>query len=84
MLMHDYDMFKLEKDETIKAAQARFLVLMNLKLLDKSIQQSEINQKLLRAMPKRFASKVITLQNSPNISSMDTLTFFDKLEEFFQ
>lgn len=83
MLMHDYEMFKLERDETIKIAQARFLVLINsLKLLDKSIPQSEINRKLLRAMPKKFASKITTLQDSINISSMDTLTLFGELEEY--
>ena len=83
MLMHDYEMFKLEKDETIKLAQARFLVLINsLKLLDKTIPQSEINRKLLRAMPKRFASKITTLQDSATISSMNTLTLFGELEEY--
>ena len=83
MLMHDYEMFKLEKEETIKMAQARFLVLINsLKLLDKTISHSEINRKLLRAMPKRFASKITTLQDSTTISTMDTLTLFGELEEY--
>lgn len=83
MLMQDYEMFKLGKEESVKEAQARFLVLMNsLKLLDKSIPQSEINRKILRAMPKRFASKITTLQDSSNISSMSTLTLFSELDEY--
>lgn len=58
MLVHNYEMIKLEKYKTIKEEQVRFLVLMNsFKLLEKKIPQSEIKRKLLRATPKRFASK---------------------------
>ncbi|XP_074346239.1 uncharacterized protein LOC141685011 [Apium graveolens] len=83
MLMSDYEAFRLERDESIKDPQGRFLTLMNfISLLDKIIPQAEINRKILRAMPKKFFSKVTILQDSPSISTMKTLTLFSELEEF--
>ena len=59
MIMQDYELFKLEKDGKIKEAQARFLTLMNShSMLGRKIDQKEINRKLLRIIPKRFAPKV--------------------------
>ncbi|XP_074347328.1 uncharacterized protein LOC141686177 [Apium graveolens] len=75
--------FRLERDESIIDAQGRFLTLMNsISLLDKIIPQVDINRKILRAMPKKFSSKVTILQDSPSISTMETLTLFSELEEF--
>ena len=38
ILLHNYELFKLEKDETVKSSWGRFLVLMtSLKLLGKNI-----------------------------------------------
>ncbi|XP_074351912.1 uncharacterized protein LOC141691066 [Apium graveolens] len=83
MLISDYEAFRLERDESIKDAQGRFLTLINsISLLDKIIPQAEINRKILRAMPKKFSSKVTILQDSPSISTMETLTLFSELEEF--
>ena len=83
MLMSDYEAFRLERDESVKDAQGRFLTLMNsISLLDKIIPQAEVNRKILRAMPKKFSSKVTILQDSPSISTMETLTLFSELEEF--
>jgi hypothetical protein len=83
LLLSDYESFKLEKDEGIKEAQGRFLTLMNsISLLERHIPQAEINRKILRSMPKRFAPKVTTLQDSSLISNMETLTLFSELEEF--
>ena len=83
LLMSDYESFRLEKDESIKEAQGRFLTLMNsISLLERHIPQSEINRKLLRSLPKKFSAKVTTLQDSPLISNMETLTLFSELEEF--
>ena len=83
LLMSDYESFRLEKDESIKEAQGRFLTLMNsISLLERHIPQSDINRKLLRSLPKKFSAKVTTLQDSPLISNMETLTLFSELEEF--
>ncbi|XP_074342379.1 uncharacterized protein LOC141679918 [Apium graveolens] len=83
MLISDYEAFRLERDECVIDAQGRFLTLMNsISLLDKIIPQAEINRKILRAMPKKFSSKVTILQDSPSISTMETLTLFSELEEF--
>lgn len=83
MLMSDYEGFRLERDESVKDAQGRFLTLMNsISLLEQTIPQSEINRKILRAMPKKFAPKVTILQDSTLQSTMDTLTLFSELEEF--
>ncbi|XP_074343062.1 uncharacterized protein LOC141680857 [Apium graveolens] len=83
MLISDYEVFRLERDKSVKDAQGRFLTLMNsISLLDKIIPQAEINRKILRAMPKKFSSKVTILQDSPSISTMETLTLFSELEEF--
>ncbi|XP_074346374.1 uncharacterized protein LOC141685153 [Apium graveolens] len=83
MLISDHEAFRLERDESVKDAQGRFLTLMNsISLLDKIIPQAEINRKILRGMPKKFSSKVTILQDSPSISTMETLTLFSELEEF--
>ena len=83
MLMSDYEGFRLERDESVRDAQGRFLTLMNsISLLERIIPQSEINRKILRAMPKKFAPKVTILQDSTLLSTMDTLTLFSELEEF--
>ncbi|KAL8158264.1 hypothetical protein AgCh_002819 [Apium graveolens] len=83
MLMSDYECFRLERDESVRDAQGRFLTLMNsISLLERIIPQSEINRKILRAMPKKFAPKVTILQDSTLLSTMDTLTLFSELEEF--
>ncbi|KAL8092978.1 hypothetical protein AgCh_035017 [Apium graveolens] len=59
MLMSDYEGFRLERDESVRDAQGRFLTLMNsISLLERIIPQSEINRKILRAMPKKFAPKL--------------------------
>lgn len=50
MLMQEYELLKLEKDETIQEAQARFLILMNsLSMLGRKIDQKEINRKILKS-----------------------------------
>ncbi|KAL8145281.1 hypothetical protein AgCh_003468 [Apium graveolens] len=83
MLMSDYEGFRLERDESVRDTQGRFLTLMNsISLLERIIPQSEINRKILRAMPKKFAPKVTILQDSTLLSTMDTLTLFSELEEF--
>ncbi|KAK1385647.1 CCHC-type domain-containing protein [Heracleum sosnowskyi] len=83
LLLSDYESFRLEKDESIKEAQGRFLILMNsIALLERHIPQAEINRKILRSLPKKFAPKVTTLQDSTLISAMETLTLFSELEEF--
>ena len=83
LLLSDYESFRLEKDESIKEAQGRFLTLQNsIALLERIIPQAEINRKILRSLPKKFAPKVTTLQDSPLISQMETLTLFSELEEF--
>ncbi|XP_063945855.1 uncharacterized protein LOC135151372 [Daucus carota subsp. sativus] len=83
LLLSDYESFRLEKDESIKEAQGRFLTLMNsIALLERHIPQAESNRKILRSLPKKFAPKVTTLQYSALISQMETLTLFSELEEF--
>ncbi|KAK1391541.1 hypothetical protein POM88_010597 [Heracleum sosnowskyi] len=51
-------------------------------LLKRHIPRAEINRKILRSLPKKFAPKVTTLQDSTLISAMETLTLFSELEEF--
>ncbi|XP_074352229.1 uncharacterized protein LOC141691385 [Apium graveolens] len=83
MPMSDHEGFRLERDESVRDAQGRFLTLMNsISLLEMIILQSEINRKILRAMQKKFAPKVTILQDSTLLSTMDTLTLFTELEEF--
>ncbi|KAL8090878.1 hypothetical protein AgCh_040088 [Apium graveolens] len=83
MLMSDYECFRLERDESVRDAQGRFLTFMNsISLLERIIPQSEIGRKILRAMPKKFAPKVTILQDSTLLSTMDTLTLLSELEKF--
>ncbi|KAL8157804.1 hypothetical protein AgCh_002496 [Apium graveolens] len=83
VLMSDYEGFRLERDESVRDAQGRFVTLMNsISLLERIIPQSEINRKILRAMPKKFVPKVTILQDSTLLSTMDTPTLFSELEEF--
>src|SRR5947208_459897 len=53
-----------------------------LKMLGKSIPQSEVNRKILRSMPWSFVPKFTTLEDSVLIETMSTLALFTELEEF--
>ncbi|KAL8110821.1 hypothetical protein AgCh_026528 [Apium graveolens] len=77
-----WDTIKVSHEGTSKVREVKLSMLMSDYEGFRIIPQSEINRKILRAMPKKFAPKVTILQDSTLLSTMDTLTLFSELEEF--
>ena len=62
MLVHDYEMFKMEPNESIASMQCRFLTITNsLNDLGKNYSNEEIMRKILRVLPKKWRPKVTAI-----------------------
>ncbi|MQM04281.1 hypothetical protein Taro_037079 [Colocasia esculenta] len=71
MLVSEYEMFKMNHDETISDMFARFMVLINgLKGLKKEYSDSELVRKILRSLPSSWNTKVTVIEDSKNLSTM--------------
>ncbi|MQL76440.1 hypothetical protein Taro_008828 [Colocasia esculenta] len=71
MLVSDYEMFKMNHDETFSDMFARFMVLINgLKGLKKEYSESDLVRKILRSLPSSWNTKVTVIEDSKNLSTM--------------
>ncbi|MQM02573.1 hypothetical protein Taro_035340, partial [Colocasia esculenta] len=71
MLVSEYEMFKMNHDETISDMFARFMVLINgLKGLKKEYSESDLVRKILRSLPSSWNTKVTIIEDSKNLSTM--------------
>ena len=71
LLVHKYELFKMEEDESIQEMFDRFNDILNgLKSLGKSYTNSEIVRKILRALPKTWASKKDAILEAKDLNSL--------------
>ena len=61
MLVHKYELFKIEHDESITAMFTRFTDINGLKSLGKSYTNSELVRKILRSLPRTWEAKVTAI-----------------------
>ena len=62
MLVHKYELFKIEPIETITSMYTRFIdIVNNLKNLGKVYTNSDLGKKILRSLPQAWNSKVTTI-----------------------
>ena len=71
MLIHDYELFKIESHEFISEMFSRFTNIINvLKSLGKSYINVELTRKLLRSLQKNWESKVTTIQEAKDLTRL--------------
>ena len=62
MLVHKYELFKMEHDESITKIFIYFIDIINdLKSLGKSYSNSDLVRKILRSLPKTWEAKVTAI-----------------------
>ena len=76
MLVHKYELFKIEHNESITVMFTRFMDIINgLKSLGKSYSNSDLMRKILRSLPRTWKAKVTAIQEAKdlNILSLEEL-----------
>ena len=72
MLVHDYEMFNMEIDESIPSMFTRFTNIINaLKSLGKSYTNGEMVRKILRSLPKGWQPKVTAIQEAKDLNILE-------------
>ncbi|MQL68600.1 hypothetical protein Taro_000879 [Colocasia esculenta] len=71
MLVSEYEMFKMNHDETISDMFARFMIIINgLKGLKKEYSESDLVRKILRSLPSSWNTKATVSEDSKDHSKM--------------
>ena len=71
LLVHKYELFKIEPNESISNMFIRFTDITNsLKSLGKNYTNSELVQKILRSLPKSWESKVTAIQEAKDLNNL--------------
>ena len=68
-MVHKYELFKVEHDESITEIFTRFTDIINdLKSLDKSYSNSDLVRKIFRSLPRIWEAKVIAIQEAKDLN----------------
>ena len=71
MLVHKYELFKMESNESITDIFTRFTdIINNLKNLEKLYTDSDLCRKNLRSLPQIWESKVMAILEAKDLSSL--------------
>ena len=71
MLVHKYELFKIESTESITCMYTRFTdIVNNLKNLSKVHTDADLCRKILRSLPRTRDSKVIAIQEARDLSTL--------------
>jgi len=71
MLTHDYELFKMEPNESITSMHSRFLTITNdLNTLRNFFSNKDILRKILRILPKKWQPKVIAIQEVKDLKTL--------------
>ncbi|GJU73536.1 retrovirus-related pol polyprotein from transposon TNT 1-94 [Tanacetum coccineum] len=71
LLVQQYEQFVISKDESIHSAFARFnTIITSLKALDEGYSSKNYVRKFLRALHPKWRSKVTTIEESKNLTSL--------------
>ena len=76
MLVHDYELFKMEQNESLNSMYSRLSIITNaLDLLGKVYSNEDKIRKILRILPKKWRPKVTAIQEAKDLKilSMDEL-----------
>ncbi|XP_042983398.1 uncharacterized protein LOC122312814, partial [Carya illinoinensis] len=72
ILTHEYEMFKMNDDESISSMHTRFTNIINsLTALDKVYSKVEIVRKILNSLPKRWESKVTAILEARDLKKLE-------------
>ena len=71
MLVHQYELFKIDPIESITSMFTRFTDIINgLKSLDKVYDNSELVRKILRSLPRTWEVKVKAIQEAKDLNKL--------------
>ncbi|MQM04389.1 hypothetical protein Taro_037185 [Colocasia esculenta] len=71
MLVSEYEMFKMNNNETISDMFASFMIIINgLKGLKKEYSESDLVRKILRSLPSSWNTKATVIEDSKDLSKM--------------
>ena len=81
MFVHQYELFKMQDDESIKDIFTRFTnITNNLKSLGKSYSIEEMVRKILRCLPKnKWGPKVMAIEEAQDIKKLELDDLLGKL-----
>jgi len=81
-LILEYELFRMQKGETICDVQKRFSHIVNhLMSLGKSFDKEELNIKILKCLDRKWQPKVTAILKSKDLTSMTATSLFGKLRE---
>jgi len=81
-LIQEYEMFSIQKGETIAEVQKWFTHIVNhLMSLGKMFEKEELNIKILKCLDRSWQPKVTTIFESKDLTSLTTASLFGKLRE---
>jgi len=81
-LIQEYELFRMQKEETISDVQKRFSHIVNhLMSLGKNFDKEELNIKILKSLDRSWQPKVTAISESKDLTSMTTTSLFGKLRE---
>jgi len=81
-LIHEYEMFRMLKGESIAEVQKRFTHIINhLMILGKTFDKEELNINILKCLDRTWQPKVTTISESKDLTSLTTAFLFGKLRE---
>ncbi len=71
MLVHKYELFRMENSESITEMFTRFTDIINgLKSLGRSYSNSDLVRKILRSLPRAWKAKVTAIQEAKDLNSL--------------
>jgi len=81
-LIHEYELFKMQKGESITEVQKRFTHIVNhLMGLGKEFDKEELNNKVLKCLDRSWQPKVTTISESKDLPIITKDELFGKLGE---
>ena len=81
-LTHEYELFRMNQNETIQDMQKRFTHIVNhLASLGKIFPNKDLINKVLRCLSRQFQPKVIVIAESRDLTDLCLATLFGKLQE---
>ena len=81
-LTHEYELFRMNQNETIQDMQKRFTHIVNhLASLGRIFPNEDLINKVLRCLSREWQPKVIAITKSRDLSIMSLATLFGKLQE---
>nr|KYP65215.1 hypothetical protein KK1_011446 [Cajanus cajan] len=81
-LIHEYELFRINQNESIQDMQKRFTHIMNhLASLGKVFPNEDLINKVLRCLSRKWQPKVIAIAESKDLTTMSLASLFGKLQE---